>query len=58
MKKNFQEALSATAQFKDLPFPEEEYFDRLQRLRKEMSALGIDLLFLSAPESIFYLIEC
>lgn len=55
MKKNFQEALSATAQHRDLPFPEEEYASRLQRLRKEMSAQGIDLLFLSAPESIFYL---
>ena len=55
MKKNFQEALAAAPDFKSLPFPEDEFSSRLQRLRKEMQAQKIDLLFLSSPESIFYL---
>lgn len=55
MKKNFQEALAAADAFREPPFPEAEYADRLRRLRKAMAAQKIDLLFLSAPESIFYL---
>jgi Xaa-Pro aminopeptidase len=55
VKKHFQEVLEATPAFRSLPFPEAEFADRLRRVRREMSARKIDLLFLSAPESIFYL---
>lgn len=55
MRKHFQEALAATPEFKAPPFPEEEFAERLRRLRQEMARQKIDLLFLSAPESIFYL---
>jgi Xaa-Pro aminopeptidase len=55
VKKHFQEALAATAEFRSPPFPEAEFADRLKRVRQAMAARKIDLLFLSAPESIFYL---
>ena len=39
---------------RDLPFPPDEYRDRLDRIRARMDTDGIDLLWLSAPESLFY----
>ena len=39
----------------EVPFPDEEYAERLMRVRARMAADGIDLLFVSAPEGINYL---
>ncbi|MEM7430290.1 MAG: Xaa-Pro peptidase family protein [Pseudomonadota bacterium] len=55
MKGNFQEALSRAPEHKELPFPEEEFAARLQRLRTAMAEAELDLVFLSSPESIYYL---
>jgi len=38
----------------ELPFSRAEYKLRLRRIRREMALRGIDLLFLSSPESMFY----
>lgn len=54
MRKNFQDALAAAQEHKEAPFPEVEFRDRLQRIRRAMDAAGIDLLFLMSPESMFY----
>jgi len=54
MKRNFQEALRQASSHKEVPFPVEEYSDRLTRIRSGMSSAGIDLLFLTSPESLFY----
>jgi Xaa-Pro aminopeptidase len=35
-------------------FPPEEYADRLERIRKRMTQERIDLLYLTAPESLYY----
>lgn len=37
------------------PFPRGEYRDRLHRVRVEMARRGIDVLFLSSPESLYYI---
>lgn len=55
MRKHFQEALAAAPEFRTLVFPEAEFAQRLQRLRQAMASQKVDLLFLTAPESIFYL---
>lgn len=38
-----------------IPFPLEEYRMRMARVKKEMARQKIDLLYCSAPESLFYL---
>jgi Xaa-Pro aminopeptidase len=38
----------------ELPFPRSEFRARLKAIRTRMSERGIDLLFLSSPESLFY----
>ena len=38
----------------DLAFPPEEYKERLQRIRERMDKEGIDVLWLMAPESLYY----
>ena len=38
-----------------IPFPLEEYRMRMTRVKKEMARQKIDLLYCSAPESLFYL---
>ena len=38
----------------EVPFSREEYRERLERIRARMAADGIDLLYLTAPESLFY----
>ena len=55
MKQNFEHALSLADRHKELPFPPEEFAARLSRAREAMSAAGIDLLFVTAPESLYYL---
>ena len=40
---------------RDIPFPTREYDRRLARLRVAMKENGLDLVFLSSPESMFYL---
>jgi Xaa-Pro aminopeptidase len=39
----------------EAPFSEQEFNDRLTKLRRRMAAAGVDLLFLTAPESMFYM---
>ena len=38
----------------EVPFGEEEFAERLQRIRAEMAGAGIDCLFLTSPESLYY----
>ena len=38
----------------ELPFTQEEFDLRLERIRKRMDADGIDVLWLMAPESLYY----
>ena len=38
----------------EVPFDEEEFAGRLQRIRAEMAKAGIDCLFLTSPESLYY----
>ena len=38
----------------EIPFSREEYRERLERIRTRMAADGIDMLYLTAPESLFY----
>ena len=40
---------------KEVPFSKNEYRERLNRVREIMAREKIDLLFLSAPESLFYI---
>lgn len=40
---------------RSLPFSLDEYADRLNRLRLRMDEANIDLLYLTAPESMYYL---
>ena len=47
-------ALEQCQPAKEVPFSETEYQQRLQRIRHRMSKDGIDLLYLMAPESMFY----
>ena len=39
---------------REAPFPEEEFAGRLTRIREAMARAGIDCLFLSSPESMYY----
>ena len=55
MKQNFEHALSIAGRHKELPFPPEEFHARLARTREAMAKAGIDLLFVTAPESLYYL---
>ena len=38
----------------EVPFEEEEFAGRLQRIRAAMAGAGIDCLFLTSPESLYY----
>jgi Xaa-Pro aminopeptidase len=40
---------------KEVPFPIEEFRDRLTRIRGRMAEVGVDMLYLMAPESMYYL---
>ena len=40
---------------RELAFPQSEYTDRLNRIRAEMSRQSIDCLFITSPESMYYL---
>ena len=40
---------------RDIPFPKQEYDRRMARLRAAMSEAGLDIVFLSSPESMYYL---
>lgn len=46
--------VKSVARASELPFPKWEFKARLKNIRKEMAGEGIDLLFLSSPESMFY----
>ncbi len=55
MKENFEAALAAADQHKELPFPQAEFTARLTRIREAMEEAKADILFATAPESIYYL---
>jgi Xaa-Pro aminopeptidase len=50
-----REQLANVCRSNELPFPKPEFRARLKRIQKSMREDGIDLLFLSAPESMFYI---
>ena len=54
MKANFQAALANASDHKEVPFPDAEYEERLSRIRQLMQRSGIELLFLTSPESLYY----
>jgi Xaa-Pro dipeptidase len=54
MGENRDLALNHCAPPKELAFEQAEYDDRLARIRTRMEADGIDLLWLMAPESLYY----
>ena len=54
MKANFEAALAVAPQHKEVPFPEAEYEARLNYIRRLMVDFGIELLFLTSPESMYY----
>ncbi len=54
MKANFEAALAVAPQHKEVPFPDTEYEERLNRIRYIMEGFGIELLFLTSPESLYY----
>lgn len=39
----------------DLPFPQEEYEARLIKVKSKMQEKGIDLLYVTMPENVYYL---
>src|ERR1700750_2080198 len=39
----------------EAPFPDDEFAARLERLRRRMAQAKVDLLYLMAPESMYYL---
>ena len=49
-----QEVLEWATPGMEVPFTRAEYRQRLQRIRTAMSQAGVDLLYLSAPESLHY----
>lgn len=51
---NKQRLLEETTRGPQVPFSQQEYQDRLQAIQEQMGHEGMDLLFLSAPESICY----
>lgn len=55
MPGHFDEALRRAPAHAEAPFPAEEFRARLHRVRAAMDRDGLDLLYLTAPESIFYL---
>ncbi len=54
MQEHFQTALEMAKDHKDVAFPAQEYSDRLTRIRKAMLEAGLDLVFLSSPEMMYY----
>lgn len=50
-----KEDLGIISEDMQLPFPLYEYKNRLNKVRKEMEMRGIDLLYLTMPESLFYI---
>ena len=55
MKSHKQGVIEAAAAEPELAFSLEEYRQRLDRVRQAMQEEGLDLLFLSAPESLCYI---
>lgn len=55
MRENFNQAVSQALNYKETPFPDEEFATRLRRVREAMAAARVDLLYATAPESIYYL---
>lgn len=54
MKGNFQLALADVGKHKEAPFAEAEYASRLERIRAKMAERKLDVMFVTSPESIFY----
>jgi len=40
---------------RDIPFPRSEFKERLARLKAAMRSKGLDMVFLSSPESMYYI---
>ena len=55
MKENFNRALAEAPRHKEVPFPDEEFAARLERVRAAMATAGVDLIYATSPESIYYL---
>ncbi len=50
----YMEALMASSHRKEVPFPEEEYHERVRKVRKEMEADGLDALLITYPCNLYY----
>jgi len=53
---NKEKTLKGLVSEKELPFSRTEYASRLKRIRARMREEGIDVLYLSSPESMYYTI--
>lgn len=51
---NREKALKDLVPEKEIPFSKAEYASRLRRIRARMREQGIDVLYLSSPESMYY----
>jgi len=51
---NREKVLKDLVPEKEIPFSKAEYASRLKRIRARMREQGIDLLYLSSPESMYY----
>ena len=54
-KSHAEHALETIYGEKDAPFGEEEFADRLRRVREEMAKREIDTLIVSDPANLYYL---
>lgn len=52
---NVEPDLDIIAESLTLPFPLKEYQNRLNKVRKEMEARGIQMLYITSPESMYYI---
>jgi Xaa-Pro dipeptidase len=55
LKSNRDHLFESLSPASDLPFARSEYRSRLTKLREAMASSGIDVLYLSSPESIYYM---
>ena len=50
----YLQGLMATSHRRGVPFPEEEYHERVRKVRKEMEAEGLDALLVTYPCNLYY----
>ena len=54
--KEISELVKSYCSEMEIPFPVEEYEQRVANVKRAMAKQGITLLYCTAPESLFYLV--